>query len=97
MREAEAAADDPAVAKQLLDLVGVRRCADVEVLGPAAEQEIADAAADEVGDVIGLPQAIEDLQGIRVDVAARERVLGARDHPGLDHGRHCTKSVRLAN
>ena len=87
VREPEAAADDPAVAEELLDLIGMRRRADVEILGPAAEQQIAHAAADEVGDVIGLAQPVEDLQGIGVDVAARERVLCARDDPGLDHGR----------
>ena len=53
--------------------------------GPAAEQQVAHAAADEVGDVIGLPQAVEHLQRVGVDVAARKRVLGARNDPGLDH------------
>jgi hypothetical protein len=48
VREAEAAPDDPAVAKELLDLVRLGRRADVEVLRPTAEQEIADAAPDEV-------------------------------------------------
>ncbi len=53
--EPEAAADDPAVPEQLLDLVRMRRRADVEVLGPAPEQEVAHAAADQVGDVLALP------------------------------------------
>ena len=52
VRQAEAPADDPAVPEELLDLLGVRRRADVEVFGPPAEQQVADAAADEVGDVI---------------------------------------------
>ena len=85
VRQPEAAADDPAVPEQLLDLIRMRRRADVEVLRPAAEQQIADAAADQVGDVVALPQPVEDFQGVRIDVAARERVLGARDDPRLDH------------
>ena len=50
--ETEAPADDPAVPEQPLDLVRMRRGADVEVLRPPAEQQVADAAADEIGDVI---------------------------------------------
>jgi len=42
-------ADDPAVAEELLDLARVRRRPDVEVLRLPTEQEVADAAADEVG------------------------------------------------
>ena len=70
VREPEAAADDPAVAEEPLDLVRMRGGADVEVLRPAPEQQVADAAADEVGDVVELPQPVEDLQGVGVDVAS---------------------------
>ncbi len=66
---------------------GMRRRADVEVLRPAAEQQVADAAADEVGDVVGLAQPVEHLERVGIDVAARERVLGARDDPRLSHRR----------
>jgi hypothetical protein len=48
VRKAEAPADDPAVPEELLDLVGMRRGADVEVLGPPAEEQIAYAAADQI-------------------------------------------------
>src|SRR6185503_14764040 len=47
--ETEPASDDPAVPEQALDLVRMRRGADVEVLRPALQQQVADAAADEVG------------------------------------------------
>ena len=50
VRQAETPADDPAVPEQPLDLVRMRRGADVEVLRPAAEQQIAHAATDEVGE-----------------------------------------------
>ena len=61
-------------------------------LGRLRQEEVADAAAHEIGDVIVLPQAIENLQCVRVDVAARDRVLGARDDPRLSHRGHCTKT-----
>ena len=77
MRQPEPAADDPAVPEQPLDLVRVRRRADVEVLRPPAEQEVADAAADEVGDVIVLVQPVEHLQRVGVDLL-REIECSAR-------------------
>src|SRR5262249_15436091 len=83
--EGERTADDPAVAKQLVDLVGMRRGADVEVLGAAAEEEVADAAADEVGDVLELPQPVEDAQRIGIHVAPRDHVLVARNDPRFNH------------
>ena len=75
VREAEAPADDPAVAKELLDLMRVRRRADVEILRPAAEQQVAHAAADQIGDVVVLVQPVQDFESVGIDVAARDRVL----------------------
>src|SRR5437588_8842752 len=66
MRESEAAADDPAVPKELLDLIRMRRGADIEVLGATAGQQIANAAAHQIGDVIVLAQAIEDFQRVGI-------------------------------
>ena len=43
--------------------------ADVEILGLPAEQQVANAAADEVGDVVGLAEPVQDLERVRVDVA----------------------------
>ena len=48
VRETEAAADDPAVPEQPLDLIRMGVRADVEVLRPPPEQQVAHAAADEV-------------------------------------------------
>ena len=84
--QTESASDDPAVPEQLLDLVGMGRRADVKILGAAAEQQVAHASADEVSDVIELPEAIENFEGIGVDIAARDRMLCARDLPRFDHG-----------
>ena len=85
VREAEAPADDPAVPEELLDLIRMRGRADVEILRTAAEQQVADAAADEIGGVLALPQAVENLQRVRIDVAAGDRVLLARNDPRFDH------------
>jgi hypothetical protein len=71
--------------------------ADVEVLRSAAEEQVADAAAHEVGHVIVLPQTVEHLQCIRIDIAARDRVLFASDDPRGDHVRHCSKRVNETN
>src|SRR5215813_3506046 len=63
VREPEAAADDPAVAKEFLDLIGMSRSADVEILRLAAEQQVTHTTADEIGGEIRLPQSIEDFEG----------------------------------
>ena len=86
VRQAEPPADDPAVPKQLLDLMRVSRRSDVEILGPAAEQQIAHAAANEICDVIVLVQLIQDFESTRIDVSARNRVRGPR-HDGRFHHR----------
>jgi len=48
--------------------------ADVEVLGSASEEEIPDAAADQIRGVTVALQAPDDLQGVRVDVLDRNGV-----------------------
>ena len=73
--------------KRALHLVRVRGRTDVEVLRPPAEEQVADAAAHQVGDVVELSQPVEHLEGVGIDIAPRDRVLGARDDPGCDHRR----------
>ena len=83
MGEAEATADDPAVAKELLDLVGMRGGADVEILRTACEQQVADAAADKVRDVLELAKPVQNLERIRIDVTARDRMLGCAERSSV--------------
>ncbi len=97
VREPEPSSDDPAVPKELLDLIRMCGGADVEILRPAAEEQVADAAAHEVGHVMVLPQTVEHLQCIRIDIAARDRVLFASDDTRGDHVRHCSKRVNETN
>ncbi len=79
VRQAEAAADQPAVAEQLLDLLRRGVGGHVEILGPPPHQQVADGAADQVGTEPGLAQAVEHTQRIGTDVLARDGVLVARD------------------
>ena len=85
VRQAEPPADDPAVAEQLLDLVRVGGGADVEILRPPLEQQIAHAAADEIRDVVVFVQPIKNFERVGIDVAAGDRVLGPRDDGRLRH------------
>ena len=68
---------------------------DVEVLRLAAEKEVADAAADEVGLEAGVGEPVEHLEGLGRDVLARNVVVGAvaDDHRGglLEKGKHDIK------
>src|SRR3954462_6902908 len=66
----EATADNPAVAKKLLDLVRMRRRPDIEVLGPSIQQQIANASPDEICDVVMFVKPIEDFQRVGIDAAA---------------------------
>ena len=49
VRKVEAASDQPAVAEQLADLLGVRVGRDVEVLRAQAEQQVTHRTADQEG------------------------------------------------
>ena len=68
MGQPEPAADDAAVAEAAPDLVRGRRSGDIEILGFAAEQEVAHAASDQVGLVLVAEQALHDPQGIGVNL-----------------------------
>ena len=71
--EAEAPADDAAVAEERADVLGAGARGDVEVLRLAAEEEVADAAADEVRLVAGSLEPPDDLGGVGVDAVLVER------------------------
>ena len=60
---AEVGADGEGLGKQRDDLVGRGGGGDVVVLGVDAEQQVADAAAGEVGLMAGLAQGERDAQG----------------------------------
>src|SRR5262249_15731391 len=89
--EPESPADDPTVSKEFLDLVGMGRGADIEVFRRPAQEQVPDAPPPQIRDVSALPQPVENFQYIGVNIAPRERVLLARNHPRFDHCGHCTK------
>ena len=60
---------------------------DVEVLGLAPEGEIAHPAADQVGPVTRVLQAVEDLEGIVTDARPGDAMLRAGDDDGFQMGR----------
>jgi hypothetical protein len=81
MRETKAPADDPAVSEYSLDLVWMRGCADVEVFRAAAEEEVADAAAYQVGYEMLSVEPVEHTERIGVDLLAGDAVfLPWHDH-----------------
>ena len=73
MCEAKAPADDPAVSKQSLDLVGVRRRADVEVFRAAAEEKVTDAAAYDGGQLTSLLDKDNTASTVWADTAYRSK------------------------
>jgi len=66
--KAEAPADDSAVTEASTNLVRRRRGRDVEVLGCAAEQEIAHASAHQIGLVLAPTQALHDTERVGIDL-----------------------------
>ena len=79
MGETEATANKIAIAELALDFVGAGIGADIEVFGGATKEQITDGTANEVGFVAELGEAVKDLKGIGVDVAAGDVVLGSGD------------------
>jgi hypothetical protein len=59
--------------------------ADVEVLRTPAQQEVADTAAHEVGDVPVLLKSLKDAKGVRINIPARDRMICARDDDRFGH------------
>jgi hypothetical protein len=84
VRESEAAADQAAVAELLAHLLGRRIGGDVEVLGMAADEDVAHRAADEECAEAGFAQPVQHTQRVRADLAARDVVRFARDDARLD-------------
>ena len=77
--ETEPAADQPAVAEGLLDLVGRRIGRDIEVLGLAAQKQIAHAPAHEVGVISLLLQTVKHPDCVGTDPLAGDGMFPAGD------------------
>src|SRR3546814_20614577 len=66
--------DQAAVAEQVLDLFRRGAGGDVEVLGMAADHQVAHGPADQESLVAALAQAVENAQSLGPDVLARNRL-----------------------
>ncbi len=78
VHQPEAPANHARVAEQVAHLLRMRRSGDVEILGLSRQHQVAHAAADQVRFETGAREAIEDLEDVRVDIAPRDGVFGAR-------------------
>src|SRR5690606_24965840 len=78
VREAEAPADELAVAEYLAHLFRVRVRGDVEILRLASEHEVAHAAPHQERPVPGVLQAVEHLQRVLADGLPGDGVFAAR-------------------
>ena len=81
----EAPADEPAVAEDGPHLARVGVGGEVEVLGLVVEQQVAHAAAHEVGLVAHVAQPVDDPQRVLVEPIDRDlRVVGRRRDGGIE-------------
>jgi hypothetical protein len=85
VRQPEAAADNPAVAEEPLDVVRMSARPDIEVLRTTMEEQIAYAATYEISLEVRRVKAIQDAEGIRIDVLSREAMFAPRDDNWSDH------------
>ena len=86
MGQAEAAADQPAVAEQRLDLLRRGVGGHVVILRRTADQQVAHGAAYQVATEAGLAQAVEHAQCVLAHLLARQAVLVAGDHAQAGDG-----------
>jgi len=90
----EAAADQPAVAEQLVNLFRAGVGGDVEVLRFAAEQQIPHPAADQTGAIAGLAQPVQDFNRVGADVGPRNVCSGRGMTTGGDSSVWIPRRVR---
>ena len=79
VRETKAAADQPAIAEQIVNLIGIGVRDDVEVFRMPIEQEIAHSAADEKRLEACALQAVQDFERVGRDVGPADVVFRARN------------------
>ena len=92
MREPEATTDDAAIAEQRAHVVRTSARRDVEVLGTAVQEEVTNAAADEIGLETGALEPPYDLCRVGVDAVLVERRVVA-----LEAGRLVADGGRLVS
>jgi len=104
MRQPESAADQDRVAEKGPDLFGLGGSGDIEIFGALLEQEVAYAAADEIGLMARLAELQYDVGGIGIDFIRGYLVfvdwvyfwlhvwwLHVKRISGCKHKRHCKR------
>ena len=79
VHQPETPADDAAVAEEAPDLHRMRVRGHIEVLRRPVHQQIAHAAAAQVGPIAAAMKTVEDFENVLRDAAAGDRVIGAID------------------
>lgn len=80
--QAEAAADQAAVAEHVFDLFGMGVRNHVEIFRFAAQLQVAHTAAHQISLVAGLAQPVQNFQGVFADLRTGYAVFRARVYPG---------------
>jgi len=93
MSQPETAADKATVAEEPLDLIGCGVCGDIEVFRSAVQEQVADAASDQISDEAFVPEPIERTQNILVYVLPGYPVFLPGKNLWL-HGPHHTTLCR---
>jgi hypothetical protein len=76
MGQAKPAANEKTILKGTPNLRGSGIGANIKVFGFQPQQQIADSPTHKIGSKPLPPQTIQDLEGIRVNIFARNRMLG---------------------
>ena len=79
MRKSEAAPDQMAAGKNILDFFRRRICRDVEILGYFTQQQITNAASHDVGFISCLLQISDNIACIRAQFVGMNAMLCLRD------------------
>jgi hypothetical protein len=77
--QSKTTSDQSGIANQIADLIGRGAGGHIEILGVLAQQQIADAAADDVGGVPGFLQTLNHLLSAGTDAIGADAVTLLRD------------------
>jgi hypothetical protein len=86
VRQSETTPDDPAVPEQFLDLVRVCIRPNIEIFWATTQKKVPYAPSNQVCRVFVFVEAVENLEGFRINVPARNAVVSARND-GRGHGK----------
>jgi len=77
VRKPESAADEPTISEQRLHVFRARVRRDIEVLGLATKEQVADTTANQTGPIAAIFQPVENLECIGTDVRPADAMIRA--------------------